>query len=53
MPEDVDAQEPQGVVRSKIEAFAYSSDIFHRSVIEEYQKAIPAEARKSLRFVSS
>ena len=52
MPEDVDAQEPQGVVRSKIEAFAYSSDIFpHPSVIEGYQKAIPDGGKEVITIV--
>ncbi|MDE2855656.1 MAG: hypothetical protein OXN88_15900 [Chloroflexota bacterium] len=42
MPEDVDANEGESVVRRQFEAYAYSSDLLpHHSIIEGYQNAIP------------
>ncbi|MCY3798741.1 MAG: hypothetical protein OXG84_13090 [Chloroflexi bacterium] len=52
MPEDADSQEHQNVVSSKIEAYAYSSDLLpHHSIIEGYEKAIPNGGKEVITIV--
>lgn len=52
MPEDVDANEGESVIRSQFEAYAYSSDLLpHHSIIEGYQKAIPDGGKEVITIV--
>ncbi|MDE2637563.1 MAG: hypothetical protein OXI30_14465, partial [Chloroflexota bacterium] len=52
MSEDADSNESQSVVHSKIEAFAYSSDLFpHHSIIDGYQRAIPDGGKEVISIV--